>query len=103
MNEERDEAIAFARDVASIDRLTKVTYYTYIRSQAWYRRRYGALMRAENRCQICNSAEQLQVHHRDYSRLGAEKPSDLTVLCSKCHELFSHHGRLAHAPQEVKS
>jgi 5-methylcytosine-specific restriction endonuclease McrA len=84
-----------------IEEQQQINYHTYIRSQGWYKRRYGALQRAENRCQVCNSAEHLQVHHRDYSRLGAEKPSDLTVLCKTCHELFSRYGRLVPPPQEV--
>jgi hypothetical protein len=32
----------------------------------------------------------LQVHHRDYSRLGHEDPEDLTVLCARCHKAFSY-------------
>jgi 5-methylcytosine-specific restriction endonuclease McrA len=79
----------------------RIDYRAYIRSQQWYRRRYGALQRAGHRCQVCNSPDQLQAHHRDYSRLGRERPCDITILCEKCHSLFSRHGRLAPAPQEV--
>ncbi len=86
-----------------IEEQQQINYHEYIRSGSWYKRRYGALMRAENRCQVCNSGEQLSVHHRDYSRLGAEKPSDLIVLCWLCHDLFHRNRRLAPAPQEVRS
>ena len=81
----------------------RVDYHACIRSQAWYKRRWGALQRAKNRCQVCNSPDQLQAHHRDYSRLGKERPCDITILCSECHRLFSRYGRLVPAPQEVQS
>jgi hypothetical protein len=35
----------------------------------------------------------LQVHHRAYPKeLGWERPSDLTVLCRRCHDLFHSPG-----------
>jgi hypothetical protein len=42
-------------------------------------------------CQGCNCtfpAEELEVHHLTYERLGCERPSDLRVLCrTKCHPI----------------
>ncbi len=97
---EHGEALTFAIEVASHDNLVtaRLSYQEYIRSGAWYRKRYGALQRAENRCQVCNSPEQLQVHHRSYQNLGSEKPSDLVVLCECCHKLFHEHRKLAVQP-----
>lgn len=60
----------------------------YLKSDHWKSMRRAALERAEGRCQVCNSAKLLDVHHRTYERLGAEKPIDLTVLCRRCHDLF---------------
>ena len=33
----------------------------------------------------------ISVHHNDYSRLGAEMPTDLVVLCRECHA--KHHDK----------
>lgn len=70
-------------------------YYDYIQSDAWHKKAEDAKRRAGWRCQICNSNEDLEAHHRTYERLGYERPDDITVICAKCHDLFSRHGRLA--------
>lgn len=64
----------------------------YIASTAWRKRRALAIEAAGGRCQVCNSPDNLDAHHRTYARFGHELPGDLTVLCSTCHQLF--HGRL---------
>jgi len=66
-------------------------YEAYIASPEWQKRRKQALIRAGQRCQVCNAGGQLHVHHRTYTRFGREDASDLTVLCAECHRLF--HGR----------
>jgi hypothetical protein len=64
-------------------------YYAYIKSPAWKRKADAAKKRAGYRCQVCNGENRLEAHHRTYDNLGHEKPEDITVLCHKCHELFS--------------
>jgi hypothetical protein len=54
----------------------------------WMERRALAIERAGNRCQVCYSGEDLNVHHRTYERRGNEDPEDLTVLCQQCHTWF---------------
>src|SRR5260370_41061946 len=63
-------------------------YTECLTSQEWTTTRAVKLKDADYRCQLCNSTEGLQVHHRDYSRLGCEKMGDLLVLCRDCHKLF---------------
>lgn len=70
-------------------------YPEYIRSREWMGRRRLAITRARCRCQLCNSPDNLEVHHRTYERLGREDPEDLTVLCSECHGLFHETKRAA--------
>lgn len=60
----------------------------YLNSEHWHITRLAALERAGHRCQVCNGADRLDVHHRTYERLGNERPEDLTVLCRRCHDLF---------------
>ena len=64
------------------------TYAGYLRTATWAGVRYGALERAEWRCQLCNSKGPLHVHHRTYENVRNEKPADLTVLCAPCHAKF---------------
>jgi hypothetical protein len=71
-----------------------VNYTEYLASEEWRERADLAKARAGHRCQVCNSATALNVHHRTYERLGREWDCDLTVLCRACHELFSERGAL---------
>ena len=74
------------------------TYAAYLRSDAWKAAAAAALDRAGHRCAVCNADRwfsRLDVHHRTYERLGAERPEDLVVLCRHCHSLFHQHGKLA--------
>lgn len=64
------------------------SYNAYLQSEEWRRRRAQAIAHAGGRCQLCNEAKYLNVHHRTYERVGKERPEDLTVLCRKCHEHF---------------
>jgi len=75
-----------------------VDYWVYLRSAEWAEFRRGVLDRAGGRCQVCNAAVPLQVHHRTYERLGAELPEDVLALCDSCHVLFSRAGRLVAIP-----
>jgi len=62
-------------------------YRRYLESDEWRAVRSGALERARHRCARCGSTDDLHVHHVSYTRLGYERPDDLTVLCAACHEL----------------
>ena len=62
----------------------------------WNTRALAAKKRAGWRCQVCNKHKNqtiLDAHHRTYERLGWELPSDITVLCRDCHELFESNKR----------
>lgn len=66
-------------------------YFAYLQTDHWKEMRRLALEHAEHRCQLCNSPDNLEVHHRTYERMGRERLGDLTVLCTDCHGW--HHGR----------
>ncbi len=74
-------------------------YDAYLKTEHWQKMRTLALDRALQRCQVCNSPDALDVHHRTYDRLGHELPEDLTVLCGRCHTLF--HKQAKPAPEAV--
>ena len=71
-----------------ISALRCMPYQEYLRTPEWLARREQAVAFAEGRCQLCNQAGELHVHHRTYERRGAELPKDLIVLCAHCHALF---------------
>jgi 5-methylcytosine-specific restriction endonuclease McrA len=45
------------------------------------------------RCQSCGSAENLQIHHKEFrSRCGNDSEENLITLCADCHNSI-HQGR----------
>ena len=70
------------------------SYKQYLKSPEWARLKRIARAIAVNKCQVCNSSQSLEVHHRTYARIGNELVSDLIVLCGACHALFHKHGRI---------
>ena len=75
----------------------RVDYYEYIASPEWKLKADNAKRKAGYRCQVCNHHKNegaiLDAHHRTYERLGHEDPSDITVLCRDCHELYESNKR----------
>lgn len=69
-------------------------YQEYLKSPAWKTKREEKFKLVGRRCQVCNRAYRLEVHHRTYERIGNEDLNDLTVLCSTCHHIFHKNGRL---------
>lgn len=68
----------------------RVGYDAYVGSVAWRlsAARLEELRLSGHRCRVCNrgaSEVRLEVHHRTYDRLGAERVEDLTTLCGGCH------------------
>lgn len=55
--------------------------------------RKKALIRDQNKCQICNK-EAEEVHHLTYENFPDEKLEDLQSLCSKCHLEITYKERL---------
>lgn len=75
-------------DALRLEELRTMAYADYLQTPEWRERRQRALARAGHRCQVCNSAGLLDVHHHTYERRGAEADGDVVVLCRGCHSLF---------------
>lgn len=69
-------------------RLAALPYGMYLKTAHWQRVRAAALKYYEYRCAAGNCRENLQVHHRDYSRKGAERPVDVIVYCDMHHKMY---------------
>ncbi len=84
-------------------KVPRLSYREYLQTDGWRATRIRQLQIAHGRCRVCNGADQLDVHHRTYVRLGKERDSDLIVLCRGCHDVFHRERKLAPAPQEPAS
>lgn len=61
-------------------------YAEYLKSEHWRVFRAGIIAERGNRCEDCGcNSRRVQVHHLTYLRVGAELPSDVKVLCARCH------------------
>lgn len=65
-----------------------MNYQQYLQSDHWKKTAAAARVRANNRCQVCGSEKNIDVHHNSYQRLGQEEPFDLVCLCHLCHEIY---------------
>jgi hypothetical protein len=64
-------------------------YAAYLQSEEWRRKRDARLAIDTYRCRLCDSQDDLEVHHRpsSYPRIPNESiTDDLTTLCRTCHE-----------------
>jgi len=77
-----------AQSDPEVRRLRTMPYAEYLLTDHWKLLRGKCLKRARNHCQLCNSAQSLNVHHRTYERRGCEFLKDLIVLCRACHAKF---------------
>ena len=77
--------------------MNRAAYQQYLRSPWWRERSRIAVAMAGRRCEFravndsarCTAVNGLEVHHRNYERLGAERDADLEVLC-RLHHLARH-------------
>jgi hypothetical protein len=82
-------------DEIELTKMTKAEYQKYLMSTEWQHRKSWVLNYWGNRCLICNSPDNLEVHHRTYERVGEELFTDLIPLCSR------HHSQLHLTPWEI--
>ena len=63
-------------------------YRAHMSSARWRNTRTDMIRLRGSRCEGCKveyPASQLEVHHKTYERMGAERIGDLMVLCPPCH------------------
>lgn len=63
-------------------------YADYIKSPEWSRRRYKFMLKYGHSCVICESSDNIHVHHISYRHIGRELDSELVVLCSFHHSEY---------------
>lgn len=66
-----------------------MNYNDYLNSLHWRETRKKRLGIDEYKCTICESTQNLNVHHINYTRLGKEDiDNDLVTLCHQCHAML---------------
>jgi len=62
-------------------------YKEYLKSPEWaeVKQRYRK-SKLPQKCQVCKTSENLQMHHKTYARLYNERLTDLCWLCADCHD-----------------
>lgn len=73
-----------------ISLLKNMPYKEYLQTKHWKKLRALTIIRANHKCQLCNSDGKLNVHHRSYENRGdfEREKRDLICLCELCHQKF---------------
>jgi len=58
----------------------------HLKSNYWKNLKKVVRFRADNKCEICGSKKQLELHHLHYRTLTKENPEDVILLCRDCHQ-----------------
>jgi 5-methylcytosine-specific restriction endonuclease McrA len=78
-------------------------YKRYLRSPKWRHLKAQIARSRGRRCERCGATFGLQLHHKNYLRLGRELPTDVELLCGYCHGMadFERAWRNANIPQGI--
>lgn len=70
--------------------IVKMDYKDFLNTKYWKAIAEKVKRRAGDKCNVCNSTENLNVHHRTYEHHGYElyNLKDLVCLCKECHEKY---------------
>ena len=70
----------------TIAELQQIPYSEYLKTEWWQKIRKWVLIFWGHKCAVCNSSQDVEVHHRTYERRGRELITDCLVLCKDCHK-----------------
>lgn len=63
----------------------KPTHKQVLESKRWKELRRRRIREVGGKCERCGASGVLELHHRHYQTLGEERPSDVEVVCRRCH------------------
>ena len=76
-------------------------YADYLETAHWKAFRLSILEFWNWSCCLCEASNRLEVHHRNYLRLGSERQNDCVCLCHSCHSKV--HGQMADGNEILNS
>lgn len=56
-----------------------------MQSDKWRKRKHRLFEKRGYACEMCGARGPVDVHHKNYDRLGAELDDDLLIVCKDCH------------------
>lgn len=71
-----------------VDYLKTMEYEEYLKTDHWIHFRNETYKFFRNKCQVCGSKENINIHHKTYENRGRETFNDVICLCHECHEKF---------------
>jgi hypothetical protein len=60
-------------------------YEAYMHSIKWIQKKNHIFRKRGRVCKMCGATDELEVHHKNYDRLGHEIDDDLLIVCKTCH------------------
>jgi hypothetical protein len=60
-------------------------YTEYMQSKKWAGRKRRLFNKRGYACEMCGAHGPVEVHHKNYDRLGKELDEDLLIVCKECH------------------
>ena len=64
----------------------RIKYEKHLKSAQWKNTRRDLFRLRGQKCEVCKMlSPNLEIHHLNYKRMGHELPSDLKIVCKKCH------------------
>ncbi len=63
----------------------KKKYYDYLKSKKWAQIKLDLYELRGKQCEVCESKQNVQVHHLTYKNVFKEESKDLVLLCKVCH------------------
>lgn len=64
----------------------RIKYQKHLKSAQWKNTRRDLFRWRGRKCEVCKMPSfNLEIHHLNYKRMGHELPSDLIIVCKKCH------------------
>ena len=98
----RFRTLQYRVNVNDSEVLCKMPYKEFLQTDYWHIVRNYVIYKRGARCELCNSGDSLNVHHRTYENHGEEHCHlyTLVVLCQPCHAKF--HDKLAKVSEVAK-
>ena len=84
----RERKSPYQTRAARLEKFGFASYSDYLRSDHWrdLKHRFYASKLYHGHCDVCFRSLPLEIHHKSYKRLGAERLHDLIAVCRGCHE-----------------
>lgn len=78
-------------DENMIKTLVEMPYNKYLKTIYWHELKKTVHKIFGKKCEVCDSKNDIHIHHFNYSNRGKETFNDIAILCSLCHHAMHKH------------